>query len=326
MIRTTTVDQERQLLLDELLDGLRRPQKMLPSKYFYDEIGSALFEDICALTEYYPTRTEIGIMENNIRDIARHLGSRCLLIEYGSGASVKIRLLLDHLRNIAGYVPIDISAEHLLAAVDELRQEYPTLPIFPVPADYTQDFDLPEIEVAFHRRVVYFPGSTIGNFTPDQARDFLRHVAEVAGEDGGLLIGADLKKDVSILEAAYNDTAGVTADFNLNMLVRLNREFDADFDLDAFRHRAVYNPREGRIEMHLISRREQIVSLAGEQFGFHANESILTEYSYKYTLEEFAALAAPGFRVEKVWVDAKRWFSVQYLTVRQQAMQDSHSW
>jgi dimethylhistidine N-methyltransferase len=316
MSRTTTVDRERELLLYELLDGLRRPQKMLPSKYFYDEIGSALFEDICALAEYYPTRTEIGIMEGNIRDIAGHLGSRCLLIEYGSGASVKIRLLLDHLRNIAGYVPIDISAEHLLSAVDELRQEYPTLPIFPVPADYTQDFDLPEIEVAFDRRVVYFPGSTIGNFTPDQARDFLGHIADVAGENGGLLIGVDLKKDVAILEAAYNDAAGVTADFNLNMLVRLNREFDADFDLDAFRHKAVYNPGEGRIEMHLISKREQIACVAGERLAFHAGESILTEYSYKYTPEQFVALAAPFFRVERVWTDPRQWFSVQFLTVR----------
>jgi dimethylhistidine N-methyltransferase len=313
---TTTVDRETQLLHDELLEGLRRPQKTLPSKYFYDEIGSALFEDICTLKEYYPTRTEIGIMRDNIADIAVHLGRRCLLIEYGAGASVKIRLLLDHMRSIAGYVPIDISGEHLLTAAGELRREYPSLHVFPIPADYTQDFELPEIDVAHDRRVVFFPGSTIGNFTPAQAADFLGHIAEVVGEDGGLLIGVDRKKDTATLEAAYNDDRGVTADFNLNMLVRLNRECDADFDLDAFRHRAVYNGAEGRIEMHLVSKREQVAHVAGEQFTFRSGESILTEYSYKYHPGEFARLAAPYFTVEKVWTDVRALFSVQYLTAR----------
>ena len=319
MTQTTTmqnIDEDAQLR-DELLAGLRRTQKTLPSKYFYDDAGSALFEDICTLQEYYPTRTEISILERNIRDIAAKIGSHCLLIEYGSGASVKIRLLLDHLRVIAGYVPIDISEEHLLAAAGELREEYPRLRILPVSADYTQDFDLPEIGFPFDRRVVFFPGSTIGNFTPAQARDFLGHIAETAGEDGGLLIGVDLKKDARILENAYNDSRGVTADFNMNMLVRLNNEYDGDFDLDAFRHSAVYNAAAGRIEMHLVSKREQVVHVAGEQFLFRAGESILTEYSYKYTPEEFAELAAPFFSVESVWTDPKRWFSVQYLAVRQ---------
>ncbi len=311
-----TVDRETQLLRDELLEGLRRPQKTLPSKYFYDEIGSTLFEDICTLKEYYPTRTEIGIMRDNIEQITRQLGRRCLLIEYGAGASVKIRLLLDHMRSIAGYVPIDISGEHLLAAAGELRREYPSLHIFPIPADYTQDFELPEIDVPHDRRVVFFPGSTIGNFTPAQAAEFLAHIAEVVGEDGGLLIGVDRKKDAATLEAAYNDDRGVTADFNLNMLVRLNREFDGDFDLDTFRHRAVYNGAEGRIEMHLLSKREQVAHVAGEQFTFRSGESILTEYSYKYHPEEFAHLAAPYFTVEKVWTDARALFSVQYLSAR----------
>ncbi len=319
MTQTATVQNidEQTQLRDELLAGLRRTQKTLPSKYFYDDVGSALFEDICALREYYPTRTEIGILEHNIHDIAARIGSRCLLIEYGSGASVKIRLLLDHLRGIAGYVPIDISAEHLLSAADELRAEYPKLRILPVPADYTLEFDLPDIEFPYDRRVVFFPGSTIGNFTPEQARDFLSHIAETAAEDGGLLIGVDLKKDIAVLEAAYNDSRGVTADFNLNMLVRLNKEFDGDFDLDAFRHSAVYNAAVGRIEMHLVSKHEQVARVAGEQFLFRAGESILTEYSYKYTPEEFAELAAPYFNVESVWTDQKRWFSVQYLAVRQ---------
>ena len=315
-MKNTTVEQEKQRLLEELLLGLRQPQKMLPSKYFYDEIGSSLFEDICALREYYPTRTEIGILRDNINAITGRLGRRCLLIEYGSGASVKIRLLLDHLRNIAAYVPIDISADHLLNATEELRKEYPRVKIFPVPADYTQDFDLPEIDAPFNRRVVFFPGSTIGNFMPDQARGFLRHIAEVVGTDGGLLIGVDRKKSLSVLEAAYNDSKGVTADFNLNMLVRLNNEYNADFDLDAFRHEAVYNGVYGRIEMHLISKREQLVQIGSEQISFHSGESILTEYSYKYHPEEFAAIAKPWFHVDTVWTDAHGWFSVQYLTVR----------
>lgn len=313
MIQYTTVDDERALLREELIAGLRLPQKTLPSKYFYDEIGSTLFEEICGLREYYPTRTEIGILRDNISKIARHIGRDALLIEYGSGASVKIRLLLDHLARIAAYVPIDISAEHLLAAADELGREYPRLRIFPVPADYTQDFELPEIEVEHARRVVFFPGSTIGNFTPAEARNFLGHVADVAGRDGGLLIGVDLKKDVTVLHAAYNDRRGVTADFNMNMLVRLNREFDADFDLDTFRHSAVWNAHHGRIEMHLISLREQSVHVDGERLHFRRGESILTEYSYKYGLEQFAAVAAPYFHVENVWTDARGWFSVQYL-------------
>ncbi|MBE0644962.1 MAG: L-histidine N(alpha)-methyltransferase [Bacteroidetes bacterium] len=314
MIQLTSVENERALLREELIEGLRQPQKKLPSKYFYDEIGSTLFEEICHLREYYPTRTEIGILRDNIGEIAAHIGPDCLLIEYGSGASVKIRLLLDHLERIAAYVPIDISGEHLLAATEELGREYSQLRIFPVPADYTQDFDLPEIDVRHERNVIFFPGSTIGNFTPADARVFLSHIAEVAGKDGGLLIGVDLKKDVTVLHAAYNDSKGVTADFNLNMLVRLNREFDADFDLDAFRHSAVWNAHHGRIEMHLVSLREQSVRVDGERLHFRRGESILTEYSYKYGLEQFAAVAAPYFRVEKVWTDDRRWFSVQYLS------------
>lgn len=316
MMQSTTVDREQQLLLGELLAGLRQPQKMLPSKYFYDEIGSALFEEICTLEEYYPTRTEIGILRDNIQDITARLGDRCVLVEYGSGASVKIRLLLDHLRDIAAYVPIDISAEHLLNAAAELHIAYPHVKIFPVPADYTRDFDLPEIDVPFNRRVVFFPGSTIGNFTPEQARGFLRHIAEVAGESGGLLIGVDRKKDLGVLEAAYNDSRGVTADFNLNMLRRLNQEYDADFDLNTFEHEAVFNDDHGRIEMHLISTCRQYAQVAGEPLFFSEGESILTEYSYKYHPEEFALLARPWFHVDTVWTDSRGWFSVQYLTVR----------
>lgn len=308
-----TVDQDVLLLREELLSGLRKPQKTLPSKYFYDETGSALFEEICKLQEYYPTRTETGILRSNIRDIAAQIGTDCLLIEYGSGASVKIRLLLDHLDRIAGYVPIDISPEHLLQAAETLSRMYPDLMIQPVSADYTQDFELPAIDVPHARRVVFFPGSTIGNFTPREARHFLGHIATVAGNRGGLLIGVDLKKDVSILEAAYNDSRGITAAFNKNMLVRLNTEFDADFDPDTFRHRAVWNALHGRIEMHLVSLHEQFVHVAGERILFRRSESILTEYSYKYRPDEFAELAKPYFRVEHVWTDARHLFSVQYL-------------
>lgn len=308
-----TVDQDLLLLREELLSGLRQPQKTLPSKYFYDEIGSALFEEICKLQEYYPTRTEIGILRDNIDEIAGRIGTDCLLIEYGSGASVKIRLLLDHLDRIAGYVPIDISSEHLLQATETLSRKYPDLAIQPVPADYTQDFEFPDIDAPHARRVVFFPGSTIGNFMPREARHFLGHIANVAGKNGGLLIGVDLKKDVSILEAAYNDSRGVTAEFNKNMLVRLNTEFDADFDPDAFRHRAVWNALHGRVEMHLVSLHEQFVHVAGEHILFRRSESVLTEYSYKYRTEEFAELAKPFFRVERVWTDARHLFSVQYL-------------
>jgi dimethylhistidine N-methyltransferase len=300
------------------LDGrIRKRQKEIQCKYLYDERGSQLFDAICELEEYYPTRTEMRIMDQHGAEMAELLGSGILLIEYGSGSSTKTPILLRHLQRPAGYVPIDIAREHLLRSAERLKSEFPQLKILPVCTDYTMPFELPEIDRPVSRRVVYYPGSTIGNFHPDEARQFLRRIAGVCGSGGGLLLGVDLRKSPEILEPAYNDSAGVTAAFNLNLLERINRELGADFDLDQFEHRAIYNEERSRIEMHLISRRDQTVRVAGRAFSFETGETILTECSYKYTFEGFAELAASaGFNVKRVWTDDQQLFSVQYLTVR----------
>lgn len=303
-------------LLAEVLEGLLKPRKELPCKLFYDERGSALFDEICKLEEYYPTRTEISIMSENIAEISAALGKRCILIEFGSGSSTKIRLLLDHLEEPTAYVPIDISAEHLMKSAAALAEDYPALKIIPVYADYTQPFSLPLFDFSYLRKVIYYPGSTIGNFTRESARRFLRQIAKRAGSGNGLLIGVDLKKDKKTLEAAYNDKREVTAEFNLNILRRLNRELGADFRLEWWRHHAFYNGDEGRIEMRLVSRKDQQTRINGTKISFRQNESILTEYSYKYTVEEFRELVVGLFEVEHVWTDSESKFSVQYLTVR----------
>jgi dimethylhistidine N-methyltransferase len=301
---------------DEVLGGLRKPQKELPSKFFYDERGSQLFEQICALDEYYLTRTELGIMRDHAGDMAEVLGQRCLLVEYGSGSSTKTRLLLNQLREPAAYVPIDISKAHLIQAASALAAEYPALEVLPVCADYTTDFALPVPTTPSARRVVYYPGSTIGNFDREPALHFLRHIAQLCGPGGGLLIGVDLSKDPVKLHHAYNDWEGVTAAFNLNLLARINRELGADFALDRFRHYAFYNPREGRVEMHLVSLANQTARVGDAEFPFEVAESIWTESSYKYGLAEFASMAgAAGFTVEQVWMDPQDLFSVHYLTV-----------
>ncbi len=298
----------------EVLSGLRKPQKELPSKYFYDERGSHLFERICALDEYYIPRTEASIMEAYIGEMVELVGPRALLIEYGSGDCTKVRTLLDHLQDPAGYVPIDISREQLLRVTEDLASSYPELELLPVCADYTSDFELPVPKRPSDRVVAYFPGSTISNFDPIPAKHFLEHVAGVCGPDGALLIGADLKKDLVVLHKAYNDSQGVTAAFNLNLLERINRELNCDFQLEWFEHYAFYNPREGRIEMHLVSLRDHTVHLGNVTIPFARGESIWTESSYKYNLDEFAQMAAAaGFKVGRVWTDEQQWFSVQYL-------------
>ena len=303
--------------LAEVLTGLRKPQKELPSKYFYDERGSHLFERICELEEYYIPRTETSIMQAHIKEIAELIGPRVLLVEYGSGNSKKVRFLLDQLHEPTAYIPIDISWEQLLRVKKELTSEYPELEVHPVCADFLSSFDLPVPNWPAERVVVYFPGSTIGNFDPIPAKHFLEHVASVCGTAGALLIGVDLKKDPAVLHSAYNDRDGVTALFNLNLLERINRELNCDFKLDWFQHYAFYNPRESRIEMHLISQREQAVHLNGETISFSRGESIWTENSYKYNLDKFERIAAAaGFKAERVWVDERRWFSVQYLVTR----------
>lgn len=302
-------------LRDTILNGLRQPQKTLPAIYFYDERGSQLFDRITELPEYYPTRTEISIMRARAPEIRDLIGERALIVELGSGSSLKTRLLLEALRDPAAYVPVDISRDHLLLAARRLAAEYPDIEVLPVCADFSEPFDLPRPRGAEPaRNVVYFPGSTIGNFHHEESRELLAAMRRVAGRRGGLLIGVDLKKDRETLERAYNDAQGVTAEFNLNMLVRLNRELDATFDLAAFRHRAIWNEGAGRIEMHLVSERDQRVEVAGEPVEFRAGEYILSECSYKYAPSEFGALASEsGFDVRRVWTDPARLFSVQYL-------------
>ncbi len=299
--------------LEEILSGLRQAEKTIPPKFFYDERGSQLFDAITQLPEYYPTETELEIMRTHIGEITALIGPRASLIEFGSGSSLKTRILLKHLHDLATYVPVDISEHHLLASAAELRAEFPDLEILPVVADFTQRFDLPETTVTPSRNLVYFPGSTIGNFTHDIAIELLEVMYAGAGPGGALLIGVDLQKDPDIIERAYNDSEGVTAEFNLNVLKHLNREFGADFDVGAFTHRAHYNEVEGRIELRLVSTEKQDVRIGDEAFAIGKDETILTEYSHKYTLDDFADLAArAGFEVRRVWTDAAALFSVQY--------------
>jgi dimethylhistidine N-methyltransferase len=298
-----------------VLQGLQDARKELPSKYFYDDVGSQLFEQICELDEYYLTRTELAIMQEHTQEMAALLGPQCLLIEYGSGSSTKVCLLLDALEDPAGYVPIDIAKEQLLRSVAALSLAYPDLEVLPVCADYTSDFELPMPSKPVSQRVAYFPGSTIGNFDREPAKRFLRQIAR-ACVGGGLLIGVDLKKDFNILHRAYNDSQGVTAQFNKHLLVRINQELDANFQLNQFGHYAFYNPGQSRIEMHLVSLKNQTVRIRETEISFKLGESIWTESSYKYTVEEFAHLAATaGFSVERVWTDSRQLFSVQYLRV-----------
>jgi dimethylhistidine N-methyltransferase len=303
--------------LAEVLIGLHKPQKELPSKYFYDARGSQLFERICELKEYYITRIEASIMQAHIREMVELIGPQVLVIEHGCGNCEKVRFLIDHLHDPAAFIPIDISQKQLLNVSKELASIYPRLQVLPVCADYTNSFALPIPKQSSKRTVVYFPGSTISNFDPIPAKHFLEHVANLCRPDGALLIGVDLKKDPAVLHSAYNDSAGITAAFNLNLLERINRELYSDFQLDGFQHYAFYNPRESRIEMHLISQRDQVVHINRQTISFARGESIWTESSYKYNLDEFEQMAAAaGFRVERVWVDERQWFSVQYLVTR----------
>ncbi|MBM3356684.1 MAG: L-histidine N(alpha)-methyltransferase [Betaproteobacteria bacterium] len=302
--------------LEDVIRGLARGRKELPPKYFYDERGCALFDAICELPEYYPTRTEIGMMQARAAEMARHLGPGCVLIEYGSGSGRKTRLLLEKLRPIA-YVPVDIACTQLRDSAGRVAREFPDLAVIAVCADYSRPLALPGLEgIAARRRVVYFPGSTIGNFTPGEAVRFLGNARALTGEGGGLLIGVDLKKDPSRLHAAYNDAQGVTAEFNLNLLTRINRELGANFDLSAFRHQAFYNAELGRIEMHLSCVRGQRVDIAGNRFDFRAGDTVHTENSYKYTVAEFQEVGrSAGFVPLECWTDPDLLFSVHYMTV-----------
>lgn len=298
----------------DVLRGLRRRHKRLPCKYFYDEIGSRLFDRICELPEYYPTRTELGILRTDGAAMAARLGPDCLLVEYGSGSGTKTRLLLHALDRPSGYVPVDIAREHLERSAAAIAAEQPGLVVTPVCADFTRAFAVPNALPSSARRAVYFPGSTVGNFSPPAARRLLAGMARLVGPGGAVLIGVDLKKDPKVLEPAYDDAAGVTAAFNRNLLVRINRELGGDFRVEHFAHHALYDPTHGRMEMHLVSRRRQTGNIAGEQIDFEDGEGVLTECSYKYTVRGFQSLAATaGLRARQVWTDPNRLFSVQYL-------------
>jgi dimethylhistidine N-methyltransferase len=302
--------------LDDVLSGLALPAKALPPKYFYDARGSELFEAICELPEYYPTRTELAMMQQYAGDMARRIGRDALLIEYGAGSGRKTQLLIEACAP-AAYVAVDISDTALKACAARLAAAYPRVAVEAVCADYTRALTLPQpLCKTSGRRVIYFPGSTIGNFTPGEALRFLLDARAVAGPDGAMLVGVDLKKDPARLHAAYNDAQGVTAAFNLNVLARINRELGADFDLSAFAHHAFYDTALGRIEMHLKSLTEQRVHVAGRDFSFREGETIHTENSCKYGVEEFQQLAREaGYAPEHCWVDDERLFSVHFLAV-----------
>jgi dimethylhistidine N-methyltransferase len=301
--------------LADVIAGLSHEPRTLPCKYFYDARGAQLFQKICELPEYYITRTEIDILERHGAEIASELGPDIELIGLGTGAGTKTRILIEALDKPAVYMPVDISEKQLYESAAMFRQIFPDLEVLPVCADYLQPVVLPTPRRSASHKVVYFPGSTLGNFEPNEAADFLRRIARLCGDGGGLLIGVDLQKDPAVIEAAYNDTQGVTAEFNLNLLVRANRELGADFDLQCWQHRAIYNPNEGRIEMYLISKAPQVVHINEHAFSFRAGEKILTEYSYKHTTKSFSKLASSaGFKFQKFWTDERRLFGVFYFS------------
>ncbi len=303
--------------LSEVLSGLQSTPKTLPCKFFYDEKGSKLFDSICDLPEYYPTRTETALLERIGDEVAECIGPHAQIVEYGCGSVKKIRPVVDALDRPVSYVAVDISKEHLLAAAGMLASDYPDLEVHAVCADFVQPFEVtPPAAYPEARRVGFFPGSTLGNFAPEAARTLLASAAKLLGSGGGMLIGIDLKKDVAILEAAYDDAAGVTAAFNMNLLDRINNELGADFDLDQFEHHVRYNAELGRVEMHLRSLRDQQVTVDGNVVEFREGETIHTENSHKFDIEQFQAMARDaGFEPQRVWTDEDKLFSVHFLTV-----------
>jgi len=299
----------------EVLEGLQRQPRRIPPKFFYDERGSELFDAICRTDEYYLTRTEQQILQQHAADIAALIGERCLLIEPGSGNSEKVRLLLDELKP-AAYLPMDISRDFLYQAAGQVARDYPWLEVHATCVDFTAPLNLPWCPADAHR-LIFFPGSSIGNFDPQQAEQFLSNLRSVAGKNGSLLIGVDLKKDPAILDAAYNDQQGMTAAFNLNLLYRIQRELGADIKPEQFTHRAFYNGQRGRVEMHLVSQQAQEILIGDRRFHFAADETIHSESSYKYSVEEFIQLAArAGYVSRQVWIDADDLFSLHYFDVK----------
>jgi len=307
-------DEQTSTFARDAIGDLSQHPKRLSPKYFYDATGSELFEAITRLPEYYPTRTELKILRDHGGEIAAIIPKGAALVEFGAGATTKVRLLLEKCA-FGAYVPVDISGDFLNAQASALREDFPTLAVYPVAADFTTPFALPE-EIASMPKVGFFPGSTIGNFEPHEASRFLRSARDILGAGAQMIIGADLEKNERVLHDAYNDASGVTARFNLNVLVRMNRELGGNFDLSAFAHRAIYNRERHRIEMHLISKKTQTVRMLGTSFSFRPGETIHTENSYKYSVERFAALArGSGWTVRESWTDEKKMFSVHALTV-----------
>jgi dimethylhistidine N-methyltransferase len=305
-------DEQTSTFAREAIGDLSQRPKRLSPKYFYDATGSELFEAITRLPEYYPTRTELSILRDRGSEIAAIIPDGAALIEFGAGATTKVRLLLEKC-TIGAYVPVDISGDFLKEQADALRKDFPGLAVYPVAADFTTPFALPP-EIANMPKVGFFPGSTLGNFEPHEACAFLRSARQILGEGAQMIIGVDLEKDERVLYDAYNDAAGVTARFNLNVLVRINRELGGNFDLSSFTHRAIYNRERHRIEMHLISKKSQSVRLLGTSVAFRAGESIHTENSYKYSIDRFTALArGSGWTPRESWTDKAAMFSVHAL-------------
>jgi len=302
--------------LNDVLAGLRQANRSLPCKYLYDERGSALFDQICELDEYYLARTEAAILAEHAGELADCIGRQAMLIELGSGSSIKTRILLDHVDSLAAYIPVDISYEHLERTAADLREAYPGLRIETVAADFNRSIDLPPVDGDISHRVVYFPGSTLGNFREQEAISLLKRISQMVGQAGGLLIGLDLQKDPAVIEAAYNDSQGVTAAFSLNILEHINRELDADFDPNQFEHVATYDSQNGRVTIGVRSKIQQRVTIDGHEFEFQRGEFIHTEYSHKYTIDGFAQLAGPcGFELLKSWTDPENLFAVLYLEI-----------
>lgn len=316
LLRSDTEEEARKSFARDVVAGLTAPRKTLRPKYFYDEEGSRLFEEITRVPEYYPTRTEIGILEEKGREIAQLIPGGGALVEFGAGSSVKIRVVLDALDKLAVYVPVDISGDFLAGQAEVLQEDFPKLKVRPVAADFTKPFELPP-EARNRPRIGFFPGSTIGNFDPPEAESFLRHASRILGPGARMIVGVDLVKNRDVLRAAYNDADGVTAAFNLNLLRRINRELGGNFDLDGFEHRAVFNEDKSRIEMHLVSNGRQRVSVCGEKIDFAPGETIHTECSYKYTIASFGDLAArAGWTRVESWTDKRDYFSVHVLALR----------
>ena len=308
-------DSSRKIFLADVLRGLSQQPKTLPCKYFYDQRGSQIFDRICELDEYYLTRTETQIMRESSAEMADAIGPDATLIEFGSGSSTKSRLLLDAMKDLSVYVPVDISEQHLFDTAAELRKRYREFSIVPICADFTEPFDLSAIEEETGRRVVYFPGSTIGNLTGDQAIDLIESIDQLVGSNGGLLIGFDLVKEQAIIEQAYNDAEGVTAQFNLNILHRINDELDGDIDIQKFEHTAEFNSEEARIEMLLRSKEKQTISVGDERFSFAEGETICTEYSHKYDQKRIEAMFLTSeLSCRQVWTDRRNWFAIYYFS------------